>query len=594
MSVSLAASEPVRKSDGGQNSSLPSDLKLESPALVFRSATWHVFRKTMSALAQKANGATLDVMAQPNSAETVKNMNLARQTLVSASDWFTFKSVGLSHLRRRGYKTVFVPISEPRGEAYLTLFALSTFITQEVYSVDAGLNLRKITRASVAGMILKRAFRWLEAAASLLLLPLAAAAGLAARALRIGKKRPLMYIVDDSWNSPLVLSHSIAWLERANDRSFLFASFEGRVPSNAKPFIMDNAKWIRLKWDPNFYRALLRAAPRLAFYAGLNRVETVHARSYGPAFLGTLIARLYGAALVFDTRGAWVEENRALGYSKEGSLRDRVDVFLSESAYKAARSILAVGPSHAGLIAGKYETKRPPVVITCSVETSFYKIKSEERDDIRESLGFSGAAVVGYCGSAAPYHQPGRVVELFRELLERRGDTHALILTPDTAWFEEEFLKTGLPTHRYAIINADGENLPSLLACMDLGIMLMERSEPKDIALPTKLAQYLAAGVPALATDNMSDVSRVIDMGVGRVISLENINVEALESALEEFISSRDMFRAKCQSVAARFFDIENQLEVMEMVWEGCDGFSDYENFFKQISEAAPLAQVRG
>jgi hypothetical protein len=136
-------------------------------------------------------------------------------------------------------------------------------------------------------------------------------------------------------------------------------------------------------------------------------------------------------------------------------------------------------------------------------------LSAEEIARTRMSLGIDpGSTVLVYSGSVSGWQSFGAIENFLEGILPARTDCVALFLSPpspEVSRLEQRFrgrvLRRLLP---------QGEVARSLEAA-DFGIMIREPSVTNAASSPTKLAEYLAAGLPVVISPGIGDYSRFVE-----------------------------------------------------------------------------------
>jgi hypothetical protein len=118
------------------------------------------------------------------------------------------------------------------------------------------------------------------------------------------------------------------------------------------------------------------------------------------------------------------------------------------------------------------------------------------RTQIRTQLGIaSDTHVYCYNGSAKPWQCPEKVVEFFKSFdkLRMSGDYFLLVLTQDTAIFNQLLTQAGIDSRTYAVMNVPHAQIYQYLAAADTGIMFRAPHIINWISRPTKILEYHAA-----------------------------------------------------------------------------------------------------
>ena len=224
------------------------------------------------------------------------------------------------------------------------------------------------------------------------------------------------------------------------------------------------------------------------------------------------------AAIVADFRGIWPDEQlHARGY---GSPADADEESLG--AYRAGmaniRHALAVAdeslavsePLREWLVQHGGDADRLSVV-PCSVRV--LAADPARRTAARARLGLEDKLVLAYLGTVVRYqHIADGFAAFCREAMRaRRGaDIHVLCITPHLDPMRRQLVEAGIPDRAVTIVSVPQRAVPDILCAADAGFLIREGSVVNRVAMPVKLGEYLACGVPVI-------VSRV-DGWVGELV----------------------------------------------------------------------------
>lgn len=117
-----------------------------------------------------------------------------------------------------------------------------------------------------------------------------------------------------------------------------------------------------------------------------------------------------------------------------------------------------------------------------------------DRTAIRRTLGIDDGFVIGWAGSFRPFHALDQLVHAVAAV----GDATLLLVGdgPERPRIERLTEALGVRARFTGLVPHD--DLPRMLAAMDVGVVLARPDEPFHYS-PLKVAEYLAAGLPVIA-----------------------------------------------------------------------------------------------
>lgn len=133
-------------------------------------------------------------------------------------------------------------------------------------------------------------------------------------------------------------------------------------------------------------------------------------------------------------------------------------------------------------------------------------------DKKRHSLGLENKKIAIYTGRLKnKYHKKELVFEFAARFIAADPANHFICLTPDMDMANELQVKNGIYAGSIMIAFVDDPaGINAFLNAADLGIILRDNVMTNRVASPTKLGEYLLAGLPVLASDHIGDYSDFI------------------------------------------------------------------------------------
>lgn len=160
------------------------------------------------------------------------------------------------------------------------------------------------------------------------------------------------------------------------------------------------------------------------------------------------------------------------------------------------------------------------VVVPCTLRTGFAPPLLDESARVtrRKQLGFSAEDVVlAYSGSASGW-QSFELLEEQLDLQLRRDHRMAVLFLAPMNLDDLELARKHPGRVRQAWL--PHEEVAATLAACDYGILVRERTVTNRVASPTKLAEYLACGLPVLISEELGDATQLVrELGCGRILA---------------------------------------------------------------------------
>jgi len=298
-------------------------------------------------------------------------------------------------------------------------------------------------------------------------------------------------------------------------------------------------------------------------------INILHARVHVPALMGAIAKKLSGrkTKLIFDIRGFFPEEYTDAGNWKENGLLyrtvKRVEKWLLKESdgfvvlTEKARYILFPESRENGFD----KLGRPVEVIPCCVDLSKFETANEQsRREIRSQYNLEDRFVITYIGSFGTWYLADEMADLLQTSFEQNSTTFALILTQSAPEIITEKLKVrGFTDNDFLVKKVPHNKIPSFLSASDVALSFIKPCYSKLSSSPTKIAEYLASGVPIITNRGVGDVAEQLEEDeVGVVI--DDFNAESYLCALQKVNNLRrsNNISEKCRASAKKKFDLED------------------------------------
>lgn len=293
-------------------------------------------------------------------------------------------------------------------------------------------------------------------------------------------------------------------------------------------------------------------------------VEVLHARGHVPALMAAMVKRLVGGRMIFDIRGFMPEEYTDAGvWPENGRLYrgvKRVESYLMASSdafvvlTEKAREILFPGFEKAD------QKGRPIEVIPCCVDPARFRAAEEvSRDDLRKELKLTGRRVMVYVGSFGGWYMTDEMTQFLAVAYERDPRTFALILTQSPPEpIRERLRNLGLTDDDFFVGKVAAADVPRYLKSADAAISFIKACYSKLSSSPTKIAEYLASGLPVVCNTGVGDLDELIKSDEVGVL-IHDFTREAYTEALAELdkLCQDPTLNSRCHASASNRFNME-------------------------------------
>jgi glycosyltransferase involved in cell wall biosynthesis len=338
-----------------------------------------------------------------------------------------------------------------------------------------------------------------------------------------------VYVCYLSLEDPLVETQVVAYLEglaQQGHRIHLL-TFDGKLDPGQREQVAADLRRRGIAWHSLRYHkrpslpATLYDAMMGAFLTARlvrrHRLAIIHARGHVPAATALVARWLTGAHLIFDIRGLIGEEYVDAGRWKLGSVPFRITKRIERATLRRTSGAVVLTERVRRYLFGRSEDDLVQV-IPCCANLPELEASGRASNHARHELGIGERPAMVYVGKFTGYYLEGEMVEFFSIARERRPGLVFLVLTQaDPAPIVAEFDRRAIPRSDFRIARADHRQIGRYLAVADFGVSFVRPCFSKMASSPTKIGEYLGAGLPVVSTAKIGDVDELLtrdDVGV--------------------------------------------------------------------------------
>jgi glycosyltransferase involved in cell wall biosynthesis len=296
------------------------------------------------------------------------------------------------------------------------------------------------------------------------------------------------------------------------------------------------------------------------------KIDIFHARGHTPAPIAAIAKTILGGKMLFDIRGFMPEEFTDAGVWRATGLVyksvKKVEKWLMKKAdgfivlTEKAREILFPESAETGFD----EFGRPVEVIPCCIDKKrFEAAETLDRETLRSEMTLRERKVFIYVGSLSGSYLIKELAGFFLQARRQNPGAFLMILTQrDVEKVRNILLEAGLSENDFLIECVSHDEVPRYLRAADIAVSFLKSGYSKQSASLTKIAEYLAAGLPIAASSGVGDLDDLIEgENVGAILRgfLEKDFSDALEK-IDELLKDVNL-REHCHKTAYKYYDLE-------------------------------------
>lgn len=337
-------------------------------------------------------------------------------------------------------------------------------------------------------------------------------------------------------------------------------------------------RWHRLRYHKypkvisSFFDILLGVSVSIYLVIRYN-INIIHARSNIPIAIAYCLRWLLPVKVLYDRRGTMGDDHVEHSGWKTGGILHRLAKSFEKIAIAKSDALVVLTKRAHGCLRREmaFIAKRSPLIetIPCCINMELFTCSLNSR--IRETLGLSDKLVLVYSGSVGTYNVLSEMFDFFVEALQLAPHAHFLVLTQNkdivTRYLSE---KSSIDKGKFTIISSTQKDIPLYLCAGDLGLVLRKASSTAIAASPTKFGEYLACGLPVIASAGIGDMDEIINTHRIGVI-LKAYNRQCYKEAMEKILilmQNDGQLRQRCRSTAEKVYALDKGVNVYRHIYQ--------------------------
>ena len=323
------------------------------------------------------------------------------------------------------------------------------------------------------------------------------------------------------------------------------------------------------RWKSNIGMPLLGllitiSLPAIIYVVFRRKPTIIHCRSYVSATIAILIRFLFrNTKVIFDPRGFYPEEGVVSGRWSERSVTFKFWKKLERFLCTHSDQVVALSASFADrilLIAKEAKC----ALIHAGADVDRFKLARPSRHEVRTRLKLKEKTVFVYSGGLGAWHDPELLGRLFAVIVRAFPGALLLVLTGyDQNRLAPILSRAGLGSGDFAIYSVQPQDIPNYLAACDYGLVpatLGSDVGPMNVIaetmIGTKVAEYLATGLPIIVNSNVGGLKWMMDRHrIG--IYFDSKDLTGVVQGIQSLLDNYEDCQRECQLVAERFFSLD-------------------------------------
>lgn len=204
--------------------------------------------------------------------------------------------------------------------------------------------------------------------------------------------------------------------------------------------------------------------------------------------LGFYISKKHGAKYIYDMQDE---------YSCYSSYKIPFVKWIDRKAVIGSDIVITVSDSLKKLV--NYYRKKPTFTIQNGINLSSFKIKNKKN---KKKLGLPDGKIIIYVGEISKFKGVDILVDAFNEAKKSFPNTFLLLSGPVT---DVDIKKEGIIYRKLPL----REQVIEALSIADVAVLPNIRNKFSEYCFPYKLSEYMAAGIPIVATE-VGDASLIL------------------------------------------------------------------------------------
>jgi glycosyltransferase involved in cell wall biosynthesis len=311
-----------------------------------------------------------------------------------------------------------------------------------------------------------------------------------------------------------------------------------------------------------------------------NDIKLTHCRGYITGLIGLSLKLKRGIPFLFDMRGLFADERKESG---NWNIKNPVYKTIYKWFKKKEISLLKTADYIISLTEKGKEIIQKEIiksnlsnieVIPCCVDLNKFnstEYDSSAKNKIKQELKIPENSIVfTYLGSIGTWYMLDEMIGFFKLLSFQIPNSIFLFISNESpTLIEEAISRNSADLSRFRMTSQPSSNVPEYLSVSDWGLFFIKPIFSKKASSPTKLAEFLAMGIPVITSAGIGDVDELVLQNNAGII-VKDTTEKSVNNAIQEILTYQRKEPQFYRTSAEKYFDVRS-------------GIDKYSNVYKRI-----------
>ena len=293
-------------------------------------------------------------------------------------------------------------------------------------------------------------------------------------------------------------------------------------------------------------------------YIKKENINIVMPRSIMPSMIvHSIIGRINKFKIIYDADGLAIQEKVEFQGLSEKSLTYKILNHIQNKILIQANSIIVRSKKSIEIMNENDQYDHSKFFVSYNGRSSNdFRFNQQARYDIRETLGIAPHELVFvYCGSLTGKYLFEQMCSIFEDY--HAYDRASIFLVLSNQLIDQDKTSMNQAKQRMIFKSIPYSMVPLYLSASDVALSIIDDTFSMQAVCPTKLAEYLLAGLPTICSVGIGDTADILRYINGCHL-YDNHDVESNQKAIK-WITTLDIAdRDSIRNEAIHYFSVEN------------------------------------